>query len=142
MRKRNEKNEVVRYKAQLVAQGFSQKPDIDYEEIYSPMVDAITFRYLISLAIHHKFHMRLMDVVTTCLCDSLDSEIYMKVLEGFKMPKACKDSRENYAIHLHKSLYMLKQFGRIWCNRLSEYLINESYKNDSVCPYAFIKGNG
>ena len=31
VRKRNEKNEVVRYKARLVAQGFSQRPDIDYE---------------------------------------------------------------------------------------------------------------
>ncbi|XP_075092484.1 uncharacterized protein LOC142172710 [Nicotiana tabacum] len=43
MRKRNEKGEVVRYKARLVAQGFSQRPDLDYIETYSPVVDAITF---------------------------------------------------------------------------------------------------
>ncbi|KAL4026479.1 hypothetical protein IC575_014910 [Cucumis melo] len=47
--KRNENNEVTRYKARLVAQGFSQRPGIDYEETYSPVVDAITLRYLISL---------------------------------------------------------------------------------------------
>ena len=35
VRKRNEKNEVLRYKARLVAQGFSQHPKIDYEETYS-----------------------------------------------------------------------------------------------------------
>ena len=51
VRKRNEKNEVTRYKARLVAQGFSQRPGIDYEETYSPVMDAITFRYLISLAV-------------------------------------------------------------------------------------------
>ena len=51
VRKRNEKNEIVRYKARLVAQGFSQRPGIDYEETYSPVMDAITFRYLISLAV-------------------------------------------------------------------------------------------
>ena len=47
--KKNEKNEIVRYKARLVAQGFTQIPGVDYEETYSPVVDAITLRFLISL---------------------------------------------------------------------------------------------
>ena len=66
-RKRNEKNEIARYKARLVAQGFSQKPGIDYDETYSPVMDAITFRYLISLVISEKLDMRLMNVVTAYL---------------------------------------------------------------------------
>ena len=32
VRKCNEKNEIMRYKSQLVAQGFSQRPDIDYDK--------------------------------------------------------------------------------------------------------------
>ena len=40
IRKRNENNEIVRYKAMLVVQGFSQKPKIDYKKTYSPIMDA------------------------------------------------------------------------------------------------------
>ena len=64
VRKRNENDEIIRYKTRLVAQGFSQRPGIDYEETYSPIMDAITFRYLISLTVSEGLDMRLMDVVT------------------------------------------------------------------------------
>ena len=79
--KRNERNEIVRYKARLVAQGFSQRLGVDYEETYSPVMDAITFRYLNGLGVHENLEIHLMDVVTAYLYGSLDNEIYMKVPE-------------------------------------------------------------
>jgi len=143
VRKRNENNEIVRYKARLVAQGFSQRPGLDYDETYSPVMDGITFRYLVSLAVHEKLDMRLMDVVTAYLYGTLDNDVYMKIPEGFSMPEACKSSpREFYAIKLQRSLYGLKQSGRMWYNRLSECLIKEGYTNDPICPCVFIKKNG
>ena len=57
VRKQNENNEVVRYKARLVAQGFTQRPSIDYNETYSPVMSGITFRYLISLAVQNHLSM-------------------------------------------------------------------------------------
>ncbi|XP_070040567.1 uncharacterized mitochondrial protein AtMg00820-like [Nicotiana tomentosiformis] len=54
VRKRSEKNEVQRYKSCLVSQGFSQRPSINYEETYSPIMDVIAFRYLISFSVHEK----------------------------------------------------------------------------------------
>jgi len=72
----------------LVAQGFSQRPGIDYEETYSPVMNTTTFRYLISLAMKENLDLRLMDVVTTYLYGSLDSDIYMKLPKGFKLPGA------------------------------------------------------
>ena len=87
VRKRNEQNKIVRYKARLVAQGFSQRPGIDYEETYSPVMDATTFRYLIYLAVSEGLDMRLMDVVTAYLYGSLDTNVYMKIPEGFKLPE-------------------------------------------------------
>ena len=84
MRKRNENNKVTRYKAWLV-QGFLQRPIINHKETYSPVMDTITFRYSISLIVSKGLDMRLMDVITTYLYGSIDTDIYMKILEGFKL---------------------------------------------------------
>jgi hypothetical protein len=43
IRKRNENNEMVRYKVRMVAQGFIQIPDFDFNETYSPVMNGITF---------------------------------------------------------------------------------------------------
>ena len=44
-----------------------------------------------------------------------------------------------YSIRLQKSLYGLKQSGRMWYNRLSEYLIKQGYINNVIRPCIFIK---
>ena len=49
----------------------------------------ITFRFLISLVIFEKLEIRLMEIVTAYLYGSLDSDIYIKIPEGFKFPDAC-----------------------------------------------------
>jgi hypothetical protein len=67
VRKRDENNVVVRYKARLVAQGFTQRHDIDYDETYSPVMSGITFRYLISVVAGLNLKMQMMDVVTAYL---------------------------------------------------------------------------
>ena len=89
-------------------------------------MDAITFHFLISLAISKRLDMRLMDVITTYLYGSIDNDIYVKILEGFKLPEAnCIKSRSMYSIKLQQSLFVLKQSGRMWYYHLSEYLLKE-----------------
>ena len=136
-KKWNENDEIIRYKTRFIAQGFSQVLGIDYDETYSPIMDVITFRYLISLTVSKGLDMSLMDVVTTYLYGFIDSDIYMKILEGFKLPKTTP--RNMYSIKLQRSLYRLKQSRCIWYNRLSEYLLKEWYVNNPVCPCVFIK---
>ncbi|CAM8886911.1 unnamed protein product [Rhodiola kirilowii] len=81
-----------------------------------------------------------MDVVTAYLYGSLDAEIYMRIPEGFKMPEASSSKpRERYSVKLERSLYGLKQSGRMWYNRLNEYLSQKGYVNNPGCPCIFIK---
>ena len=111
---------------------------IDYDEMYSLVMDTIAFRFLISMVVSERLEMRFMDVVMTYLYGSLDSDIFMKIPEGYKMPEAYTP-RNLFSIKLQRSLYRLKQSGRMWYKRLSEYLMKEGYKNDLICPCVFIK---
>jgi len=110
VKKKNKNNKIVRYKARLIVQDFLQRPKINYEETYSPVMDAITFRFLISLIVQAKLEMRLMDVVTAYLYGNLDKDIYMKIPEGFYMPELKSNRpRDVYSVKLQRSLYGLKQ---------------------------------
>ena len=79
---------------------------------YSPILDATTFLYLICFVVFEGLDMRLMDVVTTYLYGSIDTYVYMKIPEGFKLPKAINSQpRSMYLIKLQQSLYGLKESG-------------------------------
>lgn len=81
-----------------------------------------------------------MDVVTTYLYGSLDSNIYTKLLEGFNLLDVHSSSyRDDYSIKLNKSLYGLKQFRRMWYNRRNKYLIDDEHKNTQFVYVFFLK---
>jgi hypothetical protein len=67
-----------------------QRPDVDFQQTYSPVTSDITFRYLISLVVQNHLSMQLIDIVTTYLYGSLDSKIYVNVPDGISIsnPKA------------------------------------------------------
>jgi hypothetical protein len=81
--------------------------------------------------------LQLMNVVTTYLYGSLDSDIYMKVPYGIYVPNA-NVGRNMYCVKLNKSLYSLKQYERMWFNQLKEFLLNQCYSNNDDCPCVFI----
>lgn len=75
--KRGSDGSIQRYKARLVVKGCSQKPGVDYEEVYSPVVRYATIRYLMALAVKFDLDVDQMDVVTAFLQSELgDEELY------------------------------------------------------------------
>jgi hypothetical protein len=61
----------------------------------------------------------------------------MKVPDGISVPNA-NVGCNMYCVKLHKSLYGLKQSGRMWYNCLKEFLLNKGYSNNDDCPCVFI----
>ena len=126
----------------FVAQDFLYRPSIDYEETYASVMDAITFRFFISLVAKENLDMRLMDIDIAYLYGSLDNDIYVKIPEGYKMPETYNPTSQSmYSIKLQRPLYGLKQSRCMWYNHLSEYLLKEGLKNNPICPCIFINNN-
>ena len=81
--KMNADGSVERYKARLVAQGFTQKFGVDYDETFCPVVCFESVRTVIALAVQNGLKLHQMDVATAFLNGELKEEVYMKQPEGF-----------------------------------------------------------
>jgi hypothetical protein len=101
--KTNAAGQVERYKARLVAQGFSQVYGKDYDETFCPVVRMESIRTLIAMAVQRRMHLHQVDITTAFLHGELVEEVYMELPEGFVTPGS-----ENLVCKLKKSIYGLK----------------------------------
>ena len=85
LRKKDEDRNIESYKAQLVAQGFFQKPGTDYSDTgtFAPVMRFETLRTMLALAAIYSWDMHQMDVKGVYLNSWLKEEIYMKQPAGF-----------------------------------------------------------
>ncbi|KAH9678731.1 hypothetical protein KPL71_025836 [Citrus sinensis] len=75
--------EPVRYEAKLVAKGFIQKEEIDFNEVFSPVVKHSSIRVLLAITTFFELELNQMDVKTAFLHGNLKKEILMAQPEGF-----------------------------------------------------------
>ena len=128
---------IERYKARLVAQGFSQKYGFDYDETFCPVVRAESVRTVIALAAKKNLMLHQMDVATAFLNGTLEEEVYMEQPEGF-----IKHGEENLVCKLKKSLYGLKQSPRCWNTALDLHLKSLNLKQSSADPCVYTSAGG
>lgn len=75
--------EPKRFKAKLVAKGFTQREGIDDIEVFSPIVRHKSIRIILSLVTTHDMHLEQMDVKIAFLHGKLQEEIVMSQPGGF-----------------------------------------------------------
>ena len=105
--KRDADNNIVVYKARLVAHGFKQQAGVDYTETFSAVAQLKSFRLTVALSQLLGLRMTQIDISSAFLHGELEEDIYMEYPPGY--PGA-----EGTCLKLQKGLYGLRQAGRIW----------------------------
>lgn len=84
-RDQTETGKVVRFKAHLITQGFTQRFVIDNSDTYSPVMTMTTFRWLFALAARNNMTVRQTDIETAYLYRVIGVELYMRVPEVLRV---------------------------------------------------------
>jgi hypothetical protein len=120
--KQNPEGKVERYKARLVARGFSQTYGIDYDETFAPVAKMNTVRILVSCAANFGWKLHQLDVKNAFLHGDLQEEVYMEIPPGFGTSQT-----KGKVCRLKKSLYGLKQSPRAWFDRFRRAMCGMGY---------------
>lgn len=132
--KRDADGNTERYKARLVARGFTQKFGEDYDQTFSPVVRFESFRALMALAAKYGLKLHQMDVTTAFLHGVLEEEVYLKQPAGF-----VQSGKEHLVCRLKRSLYGLKQSPRCWNAALDEKLVTMGFRQTGADPCLYMK---
>lgn len=71
------------YKVRLVAKGYTQSQEIDYEKNFSPVAMMKSIRILLVIDSFHDYEICKMDVKTAFLNEKLTEDVYMAQSDDF-----------------------------------------------------------
>ncbi|GJW58478.1 putative ribonuclease H-like domain-containing protein [Tanacetum coccineum] len=134
--KRDERGVVVRNKARLVAQGYTQEEGIDYDEVFAPVARIEAIRLFLAFASFMGFIVYQMDVKSAFLYGTIDEDFFVSQPPGFVDP-----DHPNKVYKVVKALYGLHQAPRAWYATLSTFLEKHGYKRGTIDKTLFIRRN-
>ncbi|GJX39104.1 putative ribonuclease H-like domain-containing protein [Tanacetum coccineum] len=125
---------VIRNKARLVAQGYTQEEGIDYDEVFAPVARIEAIRLFLAYASFKDFVVYQMDVKSAFLYRKIEEEVYVCQPPGFEDPDF-----PDRVYKVEKALYGLHQAPRAWYETLSTYLLDNGFQRGKIDKTLFIK---
>ncbi|KAE8251015.1 hypothetical protein A4X13_0g4198 [Tilletia indica] len=135
--KKNADGSIQKYKARLVARGFTQVEGVDFDETFAPTSRLQNMRLLFATAAALDMDVHQIDYETAYLNAKLQNEIYMDPPEG--MDLLGQDFLPDEALQLMLALYGLKQSGHEWHRVLREALKTLGFDQCKVDPTMFVR---
>ena len=127
---------IERFKARLMAKGFTQKKGVDFKEIFSLVSTKDSFGIIMALVAHFDLELHQMDVKTTFLNGDLNQTVDMQQPEDF-----CISGNEELVCNLKRSIYDLKQASRQWYPKFDE-VTSMRFEENKVDQCIYLKVSG
>jgi len=133
--KRNADGTIDRYKARWVARGFTQRQDVDYTEIFAPVIRYSSLRTLAALSNANGLRLFALDVSNAFARADVDERVYVEQPHGFVQPHPNGPAQ---VCQLRKGLYGTKQAARLWNQKFRKFLLSHGWRQleSDPCIYS------
>ncbi|KAL1939017.1 hypothetical protein VTO73DRAFT_10277 [Trametes versicolor] len=140
--KRDTDGRIIRFKARLVAQGFTQRPGVDFKETFAPVARPESIRAIAALAAQRDYAIHVVDVDSAFLNSEIPDgqEAYIKQPPGFVLV-----GQEGLVWRLRKALYGLRQSGYLWYQKLKSIMLDLGFRvcrSDPCVFFRYLDKNG
>nr|GEU83989.1 putative ribonuclease H-like domain-containing protein [Tanacetum cinerariifolium] len=125
--KKDEKGMVIKNKARLVAQGYTQEEGIDYDKVFAPVARIKAIRLFLAYASFMGFMVYQMDVKSVFLYGKIEEEVYTCQPSGFEDPE-----HPDKVYKVVKALYGLHQALRAWYETLANYQLGNGFHKGKI----------
>ncbi|GJY13317.1 putative ribonuclease H-like domain-containing protein, partial [Tanacetum coccineum] len=132
--KNDERGIVIRNKARLVTQGYTQEEGIDYDKVFAPVARIKAIKLFLAYDSFKIFMVYQMDVKSAFINGKIKEEVYVCQPPGFEDPDF-----PDRVYKVKKSLYGLHQAPRAWYETLSTYLLDNEFQRGKIDKTLFIK---
>ncbi|GJR00621.1 putative ribonuclease H-like domain-containing protein [Tanacetum coccineum] len=132
--KKDEKGIMIKNKARLVTQGYTQEEGIYYDEVFAPVAKIEAIRLFLAYASFKDFVVYQMDVKSAFIYGKIEEEVYVC------QPLRFEDLNFPDRVYkVEKALYGLHQAPRAWYETLSTYLLENGFQRGHIDKTLFIK---
>ncbi|GKC51022.1 putative ribonuclease H-like domain-containing protein [Tanacetum coccineum] len=132
--KKDERGIMIKNKARLVAQGYTQEEGINYDEVFAPVARIEAIRLFLAYVSFKDFVVYQMDVKSAFLYGKIKEEVYVCQPPGFEDPDF-----PDRVYKVEKALYGLHQAPRVWYETLSTYLLDNRFQRGKIDKTLFIR---
>jgi hypothetical protein len=115
--KRNEHDEILRYKTRWVIRDFEQIERLNYTKTFVSMIKSMNYKTMYVIIVVNDWKIEQMNVKIAFLYDKIHENVFVVQLTKF-------EQRINQICKLNKALYELKQSSRVWFETLIKFFFS------------------